>query len=226
MTGQNQNNELEDRALKLRHEMVENQIRRRGIHNEEVLNAMMRVKRHLFMPSHSLEAAYGDHAMPIGHGQTISQPYMVATMTDELIKNTEKRGRVLEIGTGSGYQAAILSHLFEEVITIERIEPLASHTREMLKKMGYENIKVIVGDGTVGYKKMIPYDGIIVTAGAPHVPESLKQQLSDGGALVIPVGSRFMQDLKIIRRKGNCYTESSGGGCIFVPLIGKEGWSE
>jgi protein-L-isoaspartate(D-aspartate) O-methyltransferase len=214
----------EERTARLRMDMVETQIRRRGIGDARVLDVMREVPRHLFMTGHSIEAAYGDHAMPIGHGQTISQPYMVAIMTQVLIRACTRPGKVLEIGSGSGYQAAILSRLFREVITIERIEPLASETAERLRRLGYANVTVVTGDGTLGREADAPYDGIMVTAGAPHVPSALRQQLADGAALVIPVGSRFLQQLEIITRRGAGFREASADGCVFVPLVGADGW--
>jgi protein-L-isoaspartate(D-aspartate) O-methyltransferase len=213
-----------DKTRRLRRDMVEKQLRRRGVADEKVLEAMDAVPRHSFMPGYSAEAAYGDHAMPIGHGQTISQPYMVAVMTQELVKNAASHGRVLEIGTGSGYQAAILARIFDEVISIERVEPLVEPARRNLDELGFSNITVVAGDGTLGYPPTSPYDGIIVTAGAPHVPAALKRQLADGGALVIPVGSRYLQQLEIITRKGERYRTGTADGCVFVPLIGEDGW--
>jgi protein-L-isoaspartate(D-aspartate) O-methyltransferase len=210
----------------LRREMVENQIRRRGVRDRRVLEAMLSVPRHLFMPGYSEEAAYGDHAMPIGHGQTISQPYMVAVMTQLLVRNAAGRGKVLEIGAGSGYQAAILSLLFERVISIERIAPLAEETEKRLKELGYGNIRIVVGDGTLGHVPQSPYDGIMVTAAAPHVPEALTQQLADGGCLVVPVGSRFLQELMIVTKKEGKLGMDTADGCVFVPLVGKDGWED
>ncbi len=210
----------------LREEMVENQIRRRGVRNPEVLDALLRVPRHLFMKGYSPEAAYGDHAMPIGLGQTISQPYMVAIMTQVLVEAAGGRGRVLEIGTGSGYQAAILALLFEAVFSMERVEELARESSGRLRELGYDNVTVVTGDGTLGHPEQAPYDAIMVTAGAPHVPAALKQQLAEGGALVIPVGSRFLQQIEVIRRTQDRLLTTSADGCVFVPLIGRDGWKE
>ena len=212
-----------DRFEKLRKEMVETQLIPRGIKNEKVLKAMLKIPRHLFVPENQREYAYEDGPLPIGHGQTISQPYMVAKMT-ELLEPDENK-RVLEIGTGCGYQTAVLAEICKEVYTIERIPELMEMAKENLKKLGYNNVYFKVGDGTLGWPEYAPYDGIIVTAGAPKIPESLKQQLSkDGGILVIPVGDRFTQSLMKVTRKGNYFDIENLFFCAFVPLIGEEGW--
>ena len=213
-----------EEAAALRERMVRQQIRARGIGNERVLATLLAVPRHLFAAGRGLETAYADHALSIGQGQTISQPYMVAVMTRLLVEKAGRPGKVLEIGTGSGYQAAILSHLFEEVFTIERIEPLADEAEERLRSLGRENVTVVRGDGTLGHPPASPYDAILVTAAAPHVPEALKAQLADGGVLVIPVGSRLLQELEVITRSGSELRRESADGCVFVPLIGKDGW--
>lgn len=215
-----------NRARLLRREMVEKQIKRRGVHEERVLEAMLEVPRHLFMKGYSLDVAYGDHAMPIGHGQTISQPYMVAIMSQVLVRSVACFDKVLEIGAGSGYQAAILSLLFRKVITVERVRPLAEESGTRLKELGYSNVTVITGDGTLGYAGEAPYDGIIVTAAAPRVPSAVKEQLNEKGSIVIPVGSRFLQYLEIIKKKDDTFTTRSADGCVFVPLIGVDGWGE
>ncbi len=203
--------------------MVKTQLIPRGIKDEKVLNAMRKVPRHIFVPENRKDEAYEDGPLPIGYGQTISQPYMVAKMTELLEPDINKK--VLEIGTGCGYQTAILAELFKEVYTIERIPELTEIAKENLKKLGYKNIHFKIGDGTVGWKEFAPYDAIIVTAGAPKVPESLKKQLSEnGGILVIPVGDRFTQSLLKIKRKGNYYDTENLFFCAFVPLIGEEGW--
>ncbi|RMG72045.1 MAG: protein-L-isoaspartate(D-aspartate) O-methyltransferase [Nitrospirae bacterium] len=209
---------------RLRRDMVNNQLVARGISDRRVLDAMLRVPRHLFVREQDLYRAYDDMALPIGEGQTISQPYMVAKMTELLeLKGDEK---VLEVGTGSGYQAAVLSELAKEVFTIERVSSLAVRAEEILKSLGYRNVQVIVGDGTLGLLEQAPFDRIIVTASAPDVPEPLKEQLAEGGILVMPVGSRFSQELvKLKRTKGTFQTEYSTL-CVFVPLIGKYGWEE
>lgn len=215
--------EKEDNYAAAREWMVESQIRRRGITDPRVLRAMRTVPRHLFVPRDLWDQAYNDYPLPIGEGQTISQPYIVALMTEALeLTGTEK---VLEVGAGSGYQAAILAELAKEVYTIERIPELARHAEKILKQLGYRNVQVIVGDGTKGWKPQAPYDAIIVTAGAPQVPGPLVEQLALGGRLVIPVGDQYSQSLTRIRRtmKGDLKTEYLGG-CRFVKLIGEYGW--
>ena len=207
----------------LRSSMVADQLVRRGIRDPRVLEAMARVPRHLFVPAEAMPLAYADRALPIGHGQTISQPYMVAVMTEALALNGGER--VLEIGTGSGYQAAILCELAREVVTIERRPELAETARTRLASLGYTNISVIVADGTAGDSDVL-YDAILVTAGAPRVPESLKAQLADGGRLVIPIGSHGQQDLTVIARTGDAFVESVHESCVFVPLVGREGWPD
>ncbi|MCD6363066.1 MAG: protein-L-isoaspartate(D-aspartate) O-methyltransferase [Synergistetes bacterium] len=204
--------------------MVESQIEIRGIKDERVLRAMMRVPRHLFVPEEYRERAYDDHPLPIGEGQTISQPYIVALMTSLLdLKGNEK---VLEIGTGSGYQAAILAELAKEVYSVERIPALAVKAAETLEKLGYKNVRVKVGDGTLGWEENAPYDAIIVTAAAPKVPTPLIKQLKIGGRLVIPIGERFIQSLyKYVKREDGSLDGEDFGGCVFVPLKGKEGWN-
>ncbi|MFH1435649.1 MAG: protein-L-isoaspartate(D-aspartate) O-methyltransferase [Pseudomonadota bacterium] len=213
-----------EKARLLRSQMVESQILTRGVRHEGVVDALLRVPRHLFMAGHSMQAAYGDHAMPIGHGQTISQPYMVAIMTQLLVRSSANHVKVLEIGAGSGYQAAILSHLFEQVITIERIDGLARETSQRLRDLGYENVKVISGDGTLGYPPEAPYDAAMVTAAAPHLPSALGEQLGEEGAIVVPVGSRYIQQLEVYVKKDGRLEKEIADGCVFVPLIGEDGW--
>ncbi|WKU18070.1 protein-L-isoaspartate(D-aspartate) O-methyltransferase [Fervidibacter sacchari] len=206
----------------MRANMVEYQLRRRGIKDERVLQAFLKVPRHKFVRPQDMWHAYEDYPLAIGYGQTISQPYMVAIMTELLeLKGHE---RVLEIGTGSGYQAAILAELAKEVFTIERIPELAKKAEKVLRELGYNNVKVIIGDGSKGLPEFAPYDGIIVTAAAPKLPQPLLEQLKDGGRLVIPVGSRKLQDLLRITRIGNEFKTENFGPCLFVPLIGEEGW--
>jgi len=207
---------------KAREEMIEYQIKRRGIRNKNVLRAINITPREKFVLKENENDAYLDCPLPIGMGQTISQPYMVALMTECLsLKDSEK---VLEIGTGSGYQAAILSKLAKMVYTIERFKLLADRAIKIFEKLKIKNIKVIVGDGTNGLREYSPYDGIIVTAGAPKIPRSLVEQLDEKGRIVIPVGNSFSQDLLLgIKEKGKLKTVNYGG-CVFVPLVGKYGW--
>jgi len=207
-----------------RERMVVDQLERRGIRDARVLAAMRRVPRHLFVNPDQQANAYDDRALPIGDGQTISQPYMVAVMTAWL--GVRADARVLEVGTGSGYQAAVLAELAREVITIERRDDLASVAEQRLADLGYSNVTVIVGDGSRGYPARAPYHGIIVTAGAPLVPASLEAQLAEGARLVVPVGSSTHQDLAVVERSGLSFTRTAGEGCVFVPLVGVEGWPE
>jgi protein-L-isoaspartate(D-aspartate) O-methyltransferase len=204
--------------------MVEDQLKARGISDSRVLDAMRRVPRHLFIPDTQWARAYGDHPVGISCDQTISQPYMVALMTQCLaIGGWES---VLEIGTGSGYQTAILAELAQEVYTVERFAELSEKSRIPLGKQGYRNIHFRIGDGTLGWPERGPFDRIIVTAGAPRVPDSLKAQLADGGILVIPVGPGDGQNLLVIRKTAGRFDETSACACIFVKLVGKEGWPE
>jgi len=209
---------------KERSRMIEEQIVSRGVTDPRVLAVMGRIPRHEFMPEALRSQAYGDHAMPIGDGQTISQPYIVALMTELLeLKGNE---RVLEIGTGSGYQAAVLAELCEKVFTIERVKTLADKARAMLDRLGYTNVVMKVYDGTYGWKEMSPFDAIIVTAAAPDVPDTLLDQLKEGGRLVIPVGERYSQVLVKIVKTASGITRRSDIPCVFVPLIGAKGWKE
>lgn len=209
---------------KERDEMVTSQLIRRGISDPLVLEAFRRVARHDFVPEAYQTEAYGDYPLPIGCAQTISQPYMVALMTELLhLKGTEK---ILEIGTGSGYQAAILAQICAKgkVYTIEREEELFKRSGRVLSEKGYINVECILGDGTKGFSKAAPFDGVIVTAGAPYVADVLKKQLANKGRLVIPVGTLYSQMLVVIERNGNDYKKEEVCGCIFVPLIGEHGW--
>jgi protein-L-isoaspartate(D-aspartate) O-methyltransferase len=206
-----------------REEMVERQIARRGVRSEPVLRAMRRVPRHAFVPASSQSAAYDDSQLPIGTGQTISQPYIVAYMTELL--ELEPDDRVLEIGTGSGYAAAVLAEIVDEVFTVERHPNLAETAEKRFAELGYENVHVREGDGTKGWPEAGPFDAIVVAAGGPRVPESLKHQLAEGGRLVIPVGSSFSQQLVRIRRVGDEEWKTENlSGVRFVPLVGEEGW--
>ncbi len=201
-----------------RYNMVERQIRSRGVKDERVLNAMLKVKRHLFVPEPYREFAYLDRPLPIGEGQTISQPYIVALMTELLaLKGDEK---VLEIGTGSGYQAAILAELCKEVYTIEIVEVLANRADKLLRKLGYENITVKFGDGYQGWAEHAPFDGIIVTCAPPEIPEPLLKQLKDGGRMVIPVGE-YYQELKLVEKREGKIRISSVIPVRFVPMTGE-----
>ncbi len=204
--------------------MVHDQLEGRGITNRRVLDAMRGVPRHLFVPDVPASAAYDDRALPIGEGQTISQPYMVASMTEALAAGAD--ARVLEIGTGSGYQAAVLSRLAREVVTIERKAGLAALARDRLTALGFTNVTVVDGDGSDGFPPQAPYGGILVTAGAPVVPAALKEQLENGARLVVPVGSRLVQRLTIVERHGDVFAEIPGESCVFVPLIGSTAWQE
>lgn len=208
-----------------RKRMVEQQLRNRGIKDAKVLEAMMAVPRHMFVAEAFQGRAYGDCPLPIGERQTISQPYMVGYMTEALMLQGGEK--VLEIGTGSGYQAAVLGRIAGKVYSVERIPELARQARRILDRLGTTNINVKVTDGTFGWEEEAPFDGIMVTAGAPHVPDQLKQQLVVGGRLVVPVGDRFEQKLlRIIRRRENAFTEEILLGCRFVPLIGRNGWKD
>jgi len=205
-----------------RQHMVDTQLRPRGIATPAVLEAFLSVPRHEFVPRALEASAYGDHALPIGEGQTISQPFMVALMTEALDLSGDEK--VLEIGTGSGYQTAILAKLASQVFSIERVTGLADRARSILEEQGVANVAIRVGDGTIGWKEFEPFDRISVTAGAPEVPPSLLDQLADPGRMVIPVGSQGLQDLKIITKKNGIVEVQSAGGCVFVPLLGREGW--
>ncbi|MCL6638729.1 MAG: protein-L-isoaspartate(D-aspartate) O-methyltransferase [Firmicutes bacterium] len=205
-----------------RREMVESQIAARGVRNEAVLNSMRTVPRHLFVPEALQEYAYRDSPLPIGEGQTISQPYIVALMAEALEPRAEDR--VLEIGTGSGYAAAILSRLVSMVYTIERREILAKQAQNRFRALQYDNIIVRVGDGTKGWPEEAPFDGILITAGAPAVPRTLGGQLKPGGRMVLPVGYRMHQSLLRLRLTGGGFTRENLGPVCFVPLIGEEGW--
>lgn len=202
--------------------MVTNQLIPGGIKDQRVLEAMGKVQRHLFVSPGMEPQAYEDRPLQIGDGQTISQPLMVGIMTEALkLKGGE---RILEIGTGSGYQAAVLAELGCTVFTVERISSLSMRARQAMHSAGYHRVKFRIGDGTMGWAEDGPYDGIIVTAGAPHVPEILKQQLALGGRLVVPVGNADLQQLIVITREKDGIHTTMGAGCRFVKLIGENGW--
>ncbi len=217
-------NKERDRFFELRKEMLETQLRVRGITDERVLEAFMAVPRHIFVPESHREYAYEDSPLPLFEGQTISQPYMVALMVELLEPGEEKH--ILEIGTGSGYQTAILALLNKYVYTVERISSLSDYAREKLKELSINNVYFHVGDGSEGFMDFAPYDGIIVSAAAPEVPEPFIEQLNPGGIIVIPIGDRFYQDLvKVVKGKKGIKKEYHGP-CVFVPLIGKYGFKE
>jgi protein-L-isoaspartate(D-aspartate) O-methyltransferase len=205
--------------------MVDTQITARGIKDRRVINALLEVPRHLFLDEAFQAQAHDDNPLPIGEKQTISQPYIVALMTEALeLTGTE---RILEIGTGSGYQTAVLAMLAEQVYSIERIPGLAKRARKTFDALKYTNIVVTIGDGTLGWREHAPYDGIIVTAAAPAPPKALLDQLGRGGRLVIPVGDEFSQDLMVyIREDDGEFVAENRGGCRFVKLIGEQGWKE
>ncbi len=202
--------------------MVEQQIEARGIRDKSVLAAMRDVPRHLFVPAPYDRDAYADAPLPIGNGQTISQPYIVALMTALL--HPTPTDTVLEIGAGSGYQAAILSVLVQKVITIERIEEVAALARANLAAVSADNVEIVLGDGTLGYPPGAPYDGIIITAATPEIPGPLKEQLAEGGRLVAPVGDRIIQELVVLEKHQDRFMQELHGGVRFVPLIGEHGW--
>ncbi len=196
----------------------------RGIKDKSVLWVMGKIQRHLFIEEALVGEAYSDHPLPIGHKQTISQPYIVALMTEALELTGQER--VLEIGTGSGYQTAILAELAEKVYTIERIRPLMEKARRLLAELGYTNVIMKAFDGTLGWREYEPFDAIMVTAGAPELPKPLLAQLADGGRMIVPIGDRFSQNLVRVRREKDGFKEEDFGGCRFVDLIGVYGWKE
>jgi protein-L-isoaspartate(D-aspartate) O-methyltransferase len=204
--------------------MVEHQIRRRGITNIRILETMRAIPRHLFIPHPYDSSAYDDNPLPIGSGQTISQPYIVAQMTELL--HPEPGDNILEIGTGTGYQTAILAALSRHVTTIERIPAVADLARKNLAAIGMKNVRIVAGDGTLGYPADAPYDGILITAATPSIPRPLIDQLAVGGRLVAPAGSRELQELILLTRQEGGLTRSSHGGVRFVPLIGQHGWED
>jgi protein-L-isoaspartate(D-aspartate) O-methyltransferase len=205
-----------------RQKMLDSQIRARNVRDPRVLEAIRTVPRHLFVEEALRDRAYLDKALPIGEKQTISQPFMVAAMTEAL----ELRGkeRVLEIGTGSGYQTAVLAELAESVFSVERIAPFVPLARKRIEALGHYNVLIRVGDGTIGWSEHAPYDAILVTAGAPEVPRPLLEQLRVGGRLVVPVGPDDAQELLRIRRDEEGFREEALGDCRFVKLIGRHGW--
>ena len=212
----------EARAARERERMVEEQLVRRGVTDERVLAAMRRVPRHRFVEEALRDRAYGDHPLPIGENQTISQPYIVAAMTQLLqLTGSEK---VLEVGTGSGYQTAVLAELARRVCSVERLPALATRARRTLEDLGYTNAVVKTADGTYGWSDEAPFDRILVTAGAPTVPGPLFQQLAEGGRLVVPVGEAQAQVLHVVEKVDGRMRTSTDCGCVFVKLVGKYGW--
>jgi protein-L-isoaspartate(D-aspartate) O-methyltransferase len=203
-----------------RQRMVKEQIERRGISDKRVLDAMRKVKRHLFVPAYLQNAAYDDNPLPIGHGQTISQPYIVAYMTEAAKINPNDR--VLEIGTGSGYQAAVLAEMAKEVYTIEILQPLAEDAGRLLKELGYKNVKVKWGDGYQGWREYAPFDIIIVTAAPSEIPGKLVKQLKTGGKMVIPIGS-FFQELYLLTKTDSGYIKEALLPVRFVPMVHPSG---
>ena len=206
----------------IREKMIEEQLVRRDVHDPATLQAMRLVPRHLFVEDAMRSRAYGDHPLPIGGGQTISQPFIVAYMTEAL--QLQEDSRVLEVGTGSGYQAAILSRICRRVYTIERIDSLLSKARRLFDRLHYHNIVSRIDDGTEGWPSEAPFDGIIVTAAGPKIPEPLIEQLADPGIMVIPVGDHYVQELKLINKKDGNISVKTIEHVRFVDLIGSHGW--
>jgi protein-L-isoaspartate(D-aspartate) O-methyltransferase len=202
--------------------MVESQLRAREIRDSKILEAFEVVPRHEFVLPDHIAQAYDDCPLPIGEGQTISQPYIVAAMTEALA--LAEGETVLEVGTGSGYQAAILAGLARRVYTIEQQSSLAARAQERLQRLGYSNVTCLVGDGSEGYQPAAPYDGILVAAAAPLIPETLTNQLAEGGRLVIPVGDMHSQELVLVRKQKDELSQQTINYCRFVPLTGKHGW--
>ncbi|MBN2386711.1 MAG: protein-L-isoaspartate(D-aspartate) O-methyltransferase [Anaerolineales bacterium] len=213
---------MDDRFLEDRRRMLETQIAHRGILDPRLLAVMGNVPRHRFVPPDERMWAYSDGPLPIGHGQTISQPYIVALMTDLL--RLDGPERVLEVGTGSGYQAAVLACLVAEVHTVEFIPELGRQAARLLQDLGHKNVHVHIGDGSLGWQAAAPYDAILVAAAAPDVPQPLLDQLAEGGRLVLPVGGRGFQELQIWQREGTTFSQKNNIAVAFVPLRGEHGW--
>ena len=211
----------DQRFERLRRQLVE-VIRERGIENLEVLRAFSMVPRHVFLPSAVEHRAYEDAALPIGYGQTASQPSLQALFLDRL--QLKPSDRVLEIGTGTGYQTAVLSQLVEHVYSIDRVPELTSRARDALDALRVPNVALLTGDGTVGWSRYAPYDAILVAAAAPDIPSALMTQLADGGRMLIPLGDRDQQELTLVRKQGETVETLGITGCAFVPLIGRFGW--
>jgi protein-L-isoaspartate(D-aspartate) O-methyltransferase len=204
--------------------MVENQLRKRGIHATRVLDAMALLPRERFVPEAVRDAAYGDHALSIGEAQTISQPYMVARACE--LAELQPAERALEVGGGSGYQAAVLAQLCEHVTSLELIESLALRAAETLRELGIHNVSMLAADGTRGYPERAPYDAIVVAAGSPSVPEALIDQLAMHGRLVIPLGADYLQTLTVLRKTEHGMVHEDHDGCVYVPLRGGGGWTD
>jgi protein-L-isoaspartate(D-aspartate) O-methyltransferase len=217
------NTHEEERHLERRHQMVERQLRQRGIYDDRVLEAMRSVPRHRFVDSSHVPDAYGDHPLPIGAGQTISQPYMVARMTE--LCGVQPTDRCLEVGAGCGYQTAVLATLALEVYAAEIVESLVDRARVTLASLGYTNVTLACRDASGGWPEHAPFDVILVAAGAPTVPPALSAQLAEGGRLVIPVGSEGLQVLQCIKRSGEDFLTEKDTACRFVKLRGDQGWN-
>ncbi len=208
-----------EKLQRARERMVSDQIQRRGISNPDVLASMSQTPRHLFVPNDLISSAYSDRPLPIGEGQTISQPYIVALMTESLKLNSD--AKVLEIGTGSGYQAAVLSNIVTQVYTIEIKEKLHRRASQLLRSLGYDNIETLFGDGYFGWAEKAPFDGIMITAAVDHIPPPLLQQLKNGGRLVLPLGNPFAyQNLVLVTKHDQDYTVKEITGVLFVPMTG------
>src|SRR6266581_9355600 len=205
-----------------RRQMVESQLQRRGIRDQRVLEAMLQIPRHLFVPEAYRSQAYGDHPIPIGENQTISQPFIIAVSLQALALTGSES--VLEVGTGSGYQTALLAVLARTVYSVERYSTLADGAETLLRGLGLQNVRVVVGDGSHGLREFAPYDAILVSAAAPSVPQSLLEQLGEQGRMVIPVGPTHAQELQLIRKQDGRPVAQTLEGCRFVPLIGAEGY--
>lgn len=204
-----------------RQQMVDLQLKKRGIKNQNVLDAMLEVERHLFVPAKYTKSAYGDFPIPIGEGQTISQPYIVAIMTETL--QLDKASRVLEIGTGSGYQAAVLAEICDSVYTIEVIEPLGQKAKIILQTLGYQNVNTYIGDGYFGWPAELSFDAIIVTCSPTHIPQPLIDQLEEGGKMVIPVGEKYAQELVLLEKRSGKILQKEIISVRFVPMINEKG---
>jgi protein-L-isoaspartate(D-aspartate) O-methyltransferase len=212
-----------DSFLAQRRSMVESQLRARGIKDERVLAAMLHVPRHEFVSEEYRDQVYEDHPVPIGQGQTLSQPYIVAIMLEALALNSSDA--VLEVGTGSGYQTALLAELTRHVYSVERHASLARTAEAILTRLGYNNVEVMIGDGSHGCAERAPFDAIVVSAAAPQIPPALFEQLREGGRMVIPVGPSHAQELQLVRKQGGQPVVTNLEGCRFVPLIGSDGYS-